>query len=892
MSDFDFDVVVVDGEPPQTAENLAMPAEKVTDLTASGRGRGAGGRGRKAQGGSPTCFCGQAKEGKDARCARHKRAFECIWRDYVKKAGSDTERARTFYTIFGNTKRAEEFPGQPDIAEQVLMDFCDQFPESVDGSRAKRGDVNLSKFAHVQGCRKATDEVSASEKMDWELFAGKMKLFRCWDKEVARQHWRALEADDNVDRDNKGIKDSNGRPTLRLAIPPSYFGGDATEERMSSYEDKSMSREGKAVKNMDEETFNKYLGECRKGFKESNQSDFISLMQEATQKLGKHSLTFSGGSQRDAVEEMLRVALHGTSSQESWASSSASGSATPLGAPGSPGADSKSCSAGQQLGEEKDRKTPKKVDISKMRADECNSWKRDFDGSQRKVVDMVDSSTSAQVAANKSLDSDFLSLVVERTKMAQLWLGHSGISAVAHAAAPAGDSAVAPACDPAAASAAASGDASASLVATSKATTETSGVVNEVKVEPSGADGEPLVKKPPQQAEFEAFVLSLKLLPVETPDKIKVLPLIMERIDELRSCEDEAQIRVIGSELSRMKELVNQMLVALKAVVRSLVQNKTRRDKQAEKEERKGAEKRSADEAKLQKAEMQAKKAKAMTTKNDGPFKLNLKSVGHPEIMKVSNDAFVGSSDYTYDEPLVITENEPNMGIEQSSKATAYLQKWGTNFPSTSTAVSCYRCAAPCSSVHGCEDLLEVLAPLVQEPQCDLPESVAKDCDSLWWFGFTNNHARFDVEPLGLGSLRYVHTGSMAVVACEVSAMQQHIEQGRPGTKVTMENMEEAASLLTEATARKMHEQKVALHHGMVKANEVLLIPPGWLVGTCTVNNSHVPGVRMPHMAGTTQHVLRNLQAMEEVLRGSESSAALQALVASLTKGKKAATHR
>ena len=148
------------------------------------------------------------------------------------------------------------------------------------------------------------------------------------------------------------------------------------------------------------------------------------------------------------------------------------------------------------------------------------------------------------------------------------------------------------------------------------------------------------------------------------------------------------------------------------------------------------------------------------------PKNLDWNSVGCPEIESVTVSDFVDGTDlkYNYDRPLILTENEEIGGLEVDSAPAKSLQRWASTFAGSATASTSFRCAAPVSTVHGVKDVMEAFSPLLPATRAGLPGFVEKDCHSAWWFGYTSKHARFDMEPLGLGSLRYIYEGSMSVL--------------------------------------------------------------------------------------------------------------------------------
>ena len=88
--------------------------------------------------------------------------------------------------------------------------------------------------------------------------------------------------------------------------------------------------------------------------------------------------------------------------------------------------------------------------------------------------------------------------------------------------------------------------------------------------------------------------------------------------------------------------------------------------------------------------------------------------------------------------------------------------------------------------------------------------------------------------------------------------------------------------MLSADSAQSMKSAGVLWHYGVVKANEFVIIPVGWFVGTCTINNSNVSGIRMPHVAGPAEPAARNLNALREAVASAELNASLKVIADAL----------
>ena len=136
-------------------------------------------------------------------------------------------------------------------------------------------------------------DISAKLHWDEELFIAQMGHLRGWQKEKAYQHWRKLEQDSTVKRDNLGLG------ALRLVIPSQCTGTGKEEERRGNFEERHVENATKSSK-VDQETVQKWISDTGSGFNESY-------------------MTLGSGSSGSAdLRTEMSAALPGSSAGEPW----------------------------------------------------------------------------------------------------------------------------------------------------------------------------------------------------------------------------------------------------------------------------------------------------------------------------------------------------------------------------------------------------------------------------------------------------------------------------------------------------------------------------------------------------------------------------------------------
>lgn len=166
-----------------------------------------------------------------------------------------------------------------------------------------------------------------------------------------------------------------------------------------------------------EDTYNRMLTECGKGFQDMQAGASVATFRAMNQKLSGDSITGSSVSQHDKIEQMLCALDAPLGLGGSGASSGADGTMRPP--------ESSASASASPMKEEPStapKPTPKK-DLAKLRMDKAAAWSRELDQLKVKVIAQVQAATSARKDAAPSEDADFLKLLSERERMVRMWLG-------------------------------------------------------------------------------------------------------------------------------------------------------------------------------------------------------------------------------------------------------------------------------------------------------------------------------------------------------------------------------------------------------------------------------------------------------------------------------------
>ena len=164
-----------------------------------------------------------------------------------------------FLAIFGTRNQ----PGNEQLANQVLLDYCLEFPEAEENNRKKRGNIQLTNYVTQRGFRRTKKNTRKRRKMDYEAFCGEMNKLCGWSTERSHAEWKVLDIEANY-ADDTGY----GAFKRRIRVPASLLCLDESESGDEQYEDRSVATRGQYVKNASEKQKVELLGEMSKGFSE------------------------------------------------------------------------------------------------------------------------------------------------------------------------------------------------------------------------------------------------------------------------------------------------------------------------------------------------------------------------------------------------------------------------------------------------------------------------------------------------------------------------------------------------------------------------------------------------------------------------------------------------
>lgn len=367
-----------------------------------------------------------------------------------------------------------------------------------------------------------------------------------------------------------------------------------------------------------------------------------------------------------------------------------------------------------------------------------------------------------------------------------------------------------------------------------------------------------------RQASFTSYVTALTLLPVESPAKLKTNEHLRQLVETARNATTDLTLEELGNEIAAQKEIVTQMISALRSVIKSLTTARGRREKDQAIARRREEDKVAQDAAKLQKSSIQREKAETLRKRDARVFSMDFKAAGHAELPTVDEaDQLKDPEANEYAAPFIVPVSKVHMGLSADSTANTFMTKWHTAFPSSQTATQTFRCAAPVTTAHGQAELYAVMKGYVPPPDDRLPPEAAHDVRRLWWFGLTEHHAKFDIEPSGLGSARYISKGSVMVVAAPVyglmkfatDASRKDVSAHKPQT---IEELASFCSSLDDSTLARLAKDQT-VYYGHVREQHILFIPPGYIVGLCAMNQQQVSGVRLPFTKSPPERLSENL---------------------------------
>ena len=209
-------------------------------------------------------LCTQPCAAGHSRCWPHKRAYDCIqkqcWRARKKDAALEEQPKayQEWVAIFGEGRA-----GPPDqmLANQVVLDFAEKYPDGQSKLGQKRGQAQLITYIHSHLVTASSSKSIGLPLWDFELFVNQMKNFRGWSQTQSKQQWDALEREPSNFRDNQGP----AKHPRRIAIPAWLSGTESHDFTLTEAEEKRVSTAGRSLERSMEDR-QQMIGELRQGF--------------------------------------------------------------------------------------------------------------------------------------------------------------------------------------------------------------------------------------------------------------------------------------------------------------------------------------------------------------------------------------------------------------------------------------------------------------------------------------------------------------------------------------------------------------------------------------------------------------------------------------------------
>ena len=165
-----------------------------------------------------------------------------------------------FRQVFGHNRGG----GEPVLAQRVLLDFCDKYPEGSEKKGVKRGgNFSITNYVQNTGSRRVKRQRRQRPKMDYEWFITTMETQRKWSAAKADAKWKELDAVPANFADHGGPEPW----TKRLRIPTNLVCGECSESDDEHFEERyAATTGGKPIKHMGAEDRAKLVGEMKMGF--------------------------------------------------------------------------------------------------------------------------------------------------------------------------------------------------------------------------------------------------------------------------------------------------------------------------------------------------------------------------------------------------------------------------------------------------------------------------------------------------------------------------------------------------------------------------------------------------------------------------------------------------
>ncbi len=770
--------------------------------------------------GKKTCpLCDAITAGTSRFCGLHKRAYESIYRQATKDAGSTM--CADFVAIFGD-KRAATF-AQPSVAYKVILDFCELNPDGKGAAGRKRPLQDLAQYVHSQGAREEEQHRVVCMKWDFELFCTEMASRRGWSVAQCRTKWDELEADPSTGRDMLGPGTSGGGSSLRLHIPGSLTGADSVELVRSRFEEKRLDRFAKAAR-MGDEVASKIQAECEKGFKRAGSKHFDAEAMSTPNKKG--ALTGEDGPQGvgGLMREHLGRGGDGVNTETpdtKGAGNSTAASPLALVVPG---------------GREEALPAAPPVDVEHARNVLQRTVAAQVKTEEEKVKKAIDKGASALCAADTVRDTDLVETLDNRLSVAVAWL-HKEVYV--------------------------NGDGEVQLRSLSEGLAPQRTIRAVCNKATEGSDEQESQRKKdyaeyvemgrPASHFVRAALLRLAFRPVEAPKAMQDIAELNALLDHIKQAAKPEALEEARDQWRQQKTLLGQLLASLRTATNDLASASRRRQTEDARVQQE-LQKKKAEEAKKKKATEQVQAERALQERghqNVGFLVLPWADWGHKPVpvagiadvesireLDFTKPFIVPASDGVLKQCLEVQQSDPQRLVE-------VLRRFATKFPVCEQAVREGAAQARCPPAV-IKELFTAFSTLRGE--CDAvtqitPKSMMDALNTPMLYGMTKSYLQSGMDMQCLGQLRLQAHGELGVLMARATSFV-HTSGGQPPQ--TMNDWLQALkNVKGEADGKTMLANGLSLHCTLQSPNSVLWTPPGWLTCEAALNSADCSGVKI-----------------------------------------------
>lgn len=784
--------------------------------------------------------CGEPAT-KTGYCAKHRRAFDCISRQYLKGTDggyTETDDAKTFWSIFGRAARKAKgdkpalaaIQGDETIANTVLSDFCTEFPDGKDPSAKSgklRGKMNLTRYVHTRSVAQKKFHTTSRRKMDFEAFQNHFKHFRGWNFEKAKREWSILEQDAGIARDWSGPRDH----PLRLAIPSHLTCEDCDGSAAEEEERKAMEVSGKATK-MSQDQQAQMKNELHKGFSRIEGLADTTFM---FQPLSANALTHEG-------EEGTFTSMASIVEKHAKRSADEAG----LGTNESP---TKEPRSGEAAGSPTPKEGSGVEDVRATRNRMSQTLRKAIDSEIGKAAKALESSRSTLAEGNFLENKDFFETASERTKAVMIFLGYKSLPEDGQLDV----------------------DWTGPLRPVDLETFKKdyiAGLKFTIQTEKTKKDLEEIeamkLEHPPDVASLQTrrlrnYLSNMALLPMENVDsfvssaELRLLPLHVLKTLTTAECDQASET------WEDQNKLLTQLLASMATAKRDLARenknhNVAEKKKEAERLAKEQAQKKATDEMaeKLLKKKLQVQRDTTV---------FNHDWTSHEKLSVYSIEGFQKLRDAdpiaALDLPCIIRDDK----TAETCAGHEALALWMRAFPNTADCKQDHRVIAPVTEKHSAEKVVGYLREIIQMPSDAKLAATLPSLDSILksplFFGSSPLDVFFGFEKQYINTAQLIFQGKVKLVAFLADALVASMPSFEKMSEIPSLKNEGRLAQLIHFTRNLSQEQVKSMvgqckaYCGEASACDIFIVPVGWLVAWAVVDDNPAGGIKLSFLTNT-----------------------------------------